>query len=168
MSQILLMSAPTQMTDPNGNVIKHIFDENGRIIEEIDGENGSYQFLRNVSGNDTFYSTVEPEGETKTSKDTKLANGDINSEVTLPSGDSYATTVSSDESKMTMLRDGVSTTINYTTDTLTLQKAIESQVVTQPSGLKQTTTYTTAYDGDATRTDAKTQTITTNTKKTTK
>jgi len=55
------------MTDPNGNQIQHFFDTNGRIVEEVDGEGGSYRFLRNVTGNETFYFTILPEGETSTS-----------------------------------------------------------------------------------------------------
>ncbi|MFT7880365.1 MAG: RHS repeat-associated core domain-containing protein [Sulfurimonas sp.] len=150
------------MTDPNGNRIQHIFDENGRIIEEVDGEGGSYQFLRNVTEDETFYSTVQPMGETQTSQDSTLANGDTRSLITLPTGDTITATFSKDEKTVISQKDGVSTVATYTADTLTHQKILASRETTQPGGLKQTVTYNTSYDGNETHTNSKTQTITNN------
>ena len=155
------------MTDPNGNVVQHSFDANGRIVEEIDGEGGSYRFLRNVNGNETFYSTILPEGETSTSSDTTLDNGNTQSTMTLPTGETVTATFAKDESSTSSLRDGVSTVYAYTADALTHQKTLASKEVTQPSGLKNTTAYVTTYDGNKTHTNTKTQTITNNTKTTT-
>ncbi|MDY0402585.1 PKD domain-containing protein [Sulfurovum sp.] len=150
------------MTDPNGNRIDHIFDENGRITEEVDGEGGSYQFLRNVTEDETFYSTVQPMGETQTSQDSTLANGDTRSLITLPTEDTITATFSKDEKTVTSQKDGVSTVTTYTADTLTHQKTLASRETTQPGGLKQTVTYNTSYDGNETHTNSKTQTITNN------
>ncbi|NKQ40440.1 MAG: PKD domain-containing protein, partial [Sulfurovum sp.] len=155
------------MTDPNGNNIQHVWNDTGRIVEEIDGLNGSYQFLRNVSAGETFYSTIRPEGETSTSKDLRLANGDTQSLMTLPIGETLTATFAKDESKTTSLRDGVSSVVTYTTDTLTHQRILATRETTQPSGLKSTTSYSTVYDGNETHTNSKTQTITANTKTTT-
>jgi RHS repeat-associated protein len=147
------------MTDPNGNLISHSWNADGRIIEEVDGIGGSYRFLRNVNGNETFYSTVYPEGETRSSRDVRLANGDTHSTITLPTGETFTATFAKDESRTTMSRDGVDTEYTYTVDPLTHQRIIASRSITQPSGLKQQTTYTTAYDGNETHTNTKTQTI---------
>ena len=155
------------MTDPNGNRIQHIFDENGRIIEEVDGEGGSYQFLRNVTGDETFYSTVQPMGETQTSQDITLANGDTQSLITLPTGDTVTATFSKDEKTVTSQKDGVSTIKTYTANVFSGEKMLQSEETTQPSGLKQTVTYSTSYDGNETHTNSKTQTITNNGKTTT-
>jgi len=155
------------MKDPNGNEIKHNFNGIGRIVEEIDGMGGSYRFLRNIIGGETFYSTVLPQGETSSSKDVKLANGNIKSIMTTPTGETSTATFAKDDSNATILRDGVRTDYTYTTDSLTHQRTLASKEVTQPSGLKNSTTYTTSYDGNATHTNTKTQTITQNTKATT-
>ena len=155
------------MIDPNGNIIYHNWDANGRIVEEVDGLGGSYQFLRNVTGDETFYSTILPEGETSTSSDTTLANGDTQSTMTLATGESVTATFAKDESSTSSLRDAVSTTSTYTTDSLTHQKILASTQTTQPSGLTNTSTYTTTYDGNNTHTNTKTQTIVTNAKTTT-
>ena len=155
------------MTDPNGNQIQHFFDENGRIIEEVDGEGGSYQFLRNVSGTETFYSTILPEGEISRSQDITLANGDTQSLMTLPTGETLTATFALDEKSTSSTRDGVTTAYIYTSDTLTHQKIPASKEITQPSGIKNTVTYTTSYDGNETHTNSKTQNITTNSKTTT-
>ncbi|CAA6801210.1 MAG: odd Oz/ten-m homolog 4 [uncultured Sulfurovum sp.] len=154
------------MTDPNGNLVKHNYNDTGRIVEEIDGENGSYQFLRNVSGGETFYSTVYPEGETRTSRDVTLTNGDTLSTMTNATGDTSTATFSADEMNSTSMRDGVETKYSYTTDSLTHQKTLASKEVTLPSGRKQTTTYETTYDGNATHTNMKTQSVTANGKTT--
>ncbi|MEJ2527675.1 MAG: hypothetical protein P8Y49_06285, partial [Sulfurovaceae bacterium] len=155
------------MTDPNGNQIQHIFDDNGHIIEEVDGEEGSYQFIKNITGNKTFYSIVQPMGETRTIRDIMLANGDTQSLITLPSGDTITATFSKDEKTVMSQKDGVSTVTTYTTDTLTHQKILASKEVTQPSGLKQSITYAISYDGNQTHTNSKTQTMTSNAKTTT-
>jgi len=155
------------MTDPNGNLITHAWDENGRIIEEVDGIGGSYRFLRNVGNGETFYSTVYPEGETSTSRDTRLANGDTVSTMTLPTGESITATFAKDQSSTSTLRDGIETVYTYTSDSLTHQRILASKQITQPSGLKQTTTYTTVYDGNETHTNTKSVTITVNAKSTT-
>lgn len=152
------------MTDPNGNQVQHFFDENGRIVEEVDGEGGSYKFLRNVTGNETFYSTILPEGETGTSSDIVLANGDMQSTMTLATGEIVTATFSKDEKSTSSQRDGVTTVYAYTTDILTHKKTLASKEITQPSGLKNTTTYSTTYDGNETHTNSKTQNITNNAK----
>ena len=109
------------MTDPNGNNIQHVWNANGRIVEEVDGEGGSYQFLKNVNADETFYSTILPEGETSTSADVTLANGDTQSTMTLATGETFTATFAKDESYTSSLRDAVSTTSTYTTDSLTHQ-----------------------------------------------
>ena len=152
------------MRDPNGNSVQHIFDANGRIVEEIDGEGGSYTFGRNKGSDSSSYATSKPEGESQISQDTILSNGDKQSLITLANGNQITTTISKDEKTVTTLSDGVTTLINYTTDPLTLHKTLLSQEVTQPSGLKQSVTYSTNYDGNATDTNSKTQTITSNAK----
>jgi len=154
------------MIDPNGNVISHVWNDTGRIVEEVDGLGGSYRFLRNVNGDETFYSTILPEGETSTSSDVTLANGDTQSTMTLATGETVTATFANDESSTTSLRDGVSSVSTYTTDTLTHQRILASTQTTQPSNLKNTSTYSTTYDGNETHTNTKTQTITSNTKTT--
>lgn len=155
------------MTDPNGNQVKHLFNNIGRIVEEIDGEGGSYRFVRVSNSDDTFYSTIQPEGETQTSRDVILANGDTSSTITLPTGETVTATFAKDESSTTSTRDGVTTQNTYDLDTQTNQRRLASKTVTQPGGLKTTTTYATSYDGNETHTNSKTQTITSNNKTTT-
>ena len=156
------------MTDPNGNVIRHRWNDVGRIVEEIDGMNGSYRFLRDASGSDIVYTMIRPEGETSTSSDVKLANGDMQSTITLPTGENYTATFAADKSKTVVVKDGVTTVTNYTTDTLTRQRIVASREVVQPSGLKQTVAYATVYDGNETHTDSKTQTVALNGKSSTR
>lgn len=152
------------MTDSNGNNIQHIFNANGRITEELDGEEGSYKFLRNVTGDETFYSTVQPMGETRTSQDIKLANGDTQSLITLPTDDTMSVTFSKDKKTTTSQKDGVNSVTVYMIDTLTQQKTLASKETTQPSGLKHTVSYHTSYEGNQTHTYSKTKTITRNNK----
>ena len=86
--------------------------------------------------------------------------------MTLPTGETVTATFAKDKSKTTIQRDGVETTYGYTTDTLTHQRILASKETKAPSGLTQTTAYTTAYDGNETHTNSKTQTITLNGKAT--
>lgn len=155
------------MTDPNGNRIQHFFDENGRIIEEIDGEGGSYKFQRELDGKDTIYSKVQPEGETMSSKDTVLSNGDTQSHITLASGDTMSATFSKDKKHVESSKDGISSVATYIEDKLTHQMIPLSQITTQPSGLKNIINYATNYEGNKTHTDTKTQSMTNNGKTTT-
>jgi len=150
------------MIDPNGNVIKHNYNDIGRIVEEIDGANGSYRFLRDVTGNGTFYSMIRPEGETSSSRDVTLANGDTQSTMTNATGDTTLMTFSADEKRVTRSRDGVESVYVYGADLLTHQRVLASKEITLPSGRKQTTTYETTYDGNATHTNQKMQNITVN------
>jgi len=150
------------MSDPNGNVITHSWDENGRIIEEVDALGGSYRFLRSMNGNETFYSTVLPEGETSTSKDVKLSNGDTQSTITLPTGERYTATFAKDESHTSVLKDGVQYDYLYSIDALTDQRYLSSMTTVQPSGLSRQTSYTRSYEGNETHTDTQTQTVISN------
>ena len=155
------------MTDPNGNQTQHVFDDSGRIIEEIDAETGSYRFLKNITGSGTLYSRILPEGETSTSEDVISDSGDVQSLMTLATGESITATFAKDERSVTGMRNGVAATYTYIPDELTQLKTLASKEITQPSGLKSTTTYNTTYDGNETHTDLKTQTVTSNAKSTT-
>jgi RHS repeat-associated protein len=151
-----------KMTDPNGNEVLHFFDENGRIIEEIDGVNGSYQFVNLNGVNDTTYKTIFPEGNEQSSKHTVLEDGTTAIEMTLSTGEKVNTTFSADEQNVESSRDGVLTKTAYGIDSLTQQQILKSRETTQPSGLKQLMSYTVAYDGNETHTNAKTMTTTSN------
>jgi len=155
------------MHDPSGNKIVHYYDAFGRIIEEVDGIEGSYRFSKDITTTGTQYRMTLPEGEVSASQDITLPNGDINSTITLATGESYTATFANDESRTEVHRDGTSTLYRYDLDPLTYQRTLVSTQTTLPSGLSKTTTYASSYDGNETHTNSKTQTTTQNAKTTT-
>ncbi|WP_428746159.1 immunoglobulin-like domain-containing protein [Sulfurimonas sp.] len=154
------------MTDRNGNKILHIYDENGRITQETDAAGGTWQFAKSGTPKAPVYSMTKPEGSVTSGVNEKQDDGSIIATRTLPTGDTLTITTSADEKTQTTQSNGITTTVNYTADSFTQDKILSSSTTTQPSGLSQTTTYVTKYDGNTTQTNVKTKKVTSNGKTT--
>ena len=152
------------MVDLGGHTIGHLYDKYGRFVKEILPNGGALEFARVKEGNTTTYTQTYPEGDKRVIKDTLLANGDINSTITLPSGDDIYMSFANNYFNKTLISNGVKSAITYSTDSFSKNKTISSKTITMPSGLSKSITYNTSYDGNETVINSKTQTITTNEK----
>ncbi len=155
------------MVDLGGHTIGHLYDKYGRFVKEILPNGGALEFARVKEGNTTTYTQTYPEGDKRVIKDTLLANGDINSTITLPSGDDIYMSFANNYFNKTLISNGVKSAITYSTDSFSKQKTISSKTITMPSSLSKSISYNTSYDGNDTVINSKTQTITTNSKTTT-
>ena len=155
------------MVDLGGHTIGHLYDKYGRFVKETFPNGGALEFARSKEGNTTTYTQTYPEGDKRVIKDTLLANGDINSTITLPSGDDIYMSFANNYFNKTLISNGVKSAITYSTDSFSKNKTISSKTITMPSGLSKSITYNTSYDGNETVINSKTQTITTNEKTTT-
>ena len=157
-------SLMTNKIDPNGNEAIMSYDENGRIYQENDHLGADWKFYKGGDAKTQLYSIVKPEGDERMMIDTILDNGSYQSIVTLPTGDKFKNTVSVDGRNISTLYDNVETNTSSFYNEQNNRDELKTVMVSQPSGLKNTTTYTTVYDGNETHTFTKTKTITQNEK----
>ncbi|QFR48818.1 DUF5011 domain-containing protein [Sulfurimonas lithotrophica] len=157
-------SLMTRKIDPNGNEATMYYDENGRIYQENDHLGANWDFSKINNENKSTYIITKPEGDETISTDTKQGDGSTLSQISLPSGDTVSSVFSENQMNYVTTKNGVETNVIYIKDILNQQKILSSYTTTQPSGLKNITTYHSNYDGNQIDINYKTKTITKNSK----